>query len=158
MGYNRRQRTARFPVNTRESEGFRRHSGATKLRPEPSGGRRVKCRGADQSIPALSSYSAEAETSYLTWPGRPRRAPGLVRSKYSIAPPAVALSGRISRRPGSHGDRPDWNSWRSLRHAKARVLLRGSTGSPSKGPAMPLSLLGRRCWNRYPPVEIVTEN
>jgi hypothetical protein len=30
--YNRSQRTARFPVNIRESEGFRRHSAATKSR------------------------------------------------------------------------------------------------------------------------------
>jgi len=31
MGYNRRQRTARFPVKTRESPGFRRHSATTKI-------------------------------------------------------------------------------------------------------------------------------
>jgi hypothetical protein len=55
---------------------------------------------------ALSSYSAEAQTSYLTLAREARSAPGLVRSKYSIGPPAIALSGRISRRPGSHGDRP----------------------------------------------------
>jgi hypothetical protein len=30
--YNRSQRTARFPVNIRESEGFRRHSARTKNR------------------------------------------------------------------------------------------------------------------------------
>jgi len=39
--YNRCQRTARFPVNTRESEGFRRHSATTKLGPEPSKGSQV---------------------------------------------------------------------------------------------------------------------
>ena len=40
--YNRSQRTARFPVNTRESEGFRTHSATTKIGPEPSKGSQVQ--------------------------------------------------------------------------------------------------------------------
>lgn len=48
MGYNRRQRIAWFPVNTRESEGFRRHSVTSKLGPEPSGSRRFKSFQPDQ--------------------------------------------------------------------------------------------------------------
>ena len=90
-------------MNTRESEGFRKHSATTKLRPEPSGGRSdpvspTKCPGGSRvrqrlTISTRTSPTGRhlARTGYRAWDGhaRPVQASGAIARATEGCPPSA---------------------------------------------------------------------